>query len=88
MAKKKVRKKARKKIAPKKKFNIKNKISLVVYNLLLFLALCLVSLLLYKFVRNSFLNDLFFVMTMAFGFIVVSFLILLLILFIIKTVKK
>ncbi len=88
MAKKRARKKARKKIASKNKFNVKNKISIVVYNILLFLALGLVSFVLYQIVQDSFLNDLFFVMAMAFGFIVVSFLILLLILFIIKVVKK
>ena len=81
-------KKTRKKFDLKSKFNVKNKIAVVINNLLLFVALSLVSFVLYRFIQNAFFQDLFFVMAMVFGFIAIGFLIALLILFIVKAVKK
>ncbi len=66
----------------------KRKIAVVLNNLLLFVALSLVSFVLYRFLQNELLTNLFFVMSMVFGFVSVGFLITLLILFIIKLVKK
>ncbi len=66
----------------------KRKIAVVLNNLLLFVALSLVSFVLYRFLQNELLVNLFFVMSMVFGFVSVAFLITLLILFIIKFVKK
>jgi len=68
--------------------NVKKKISLVINNLLLFVALSLVSFVLYNFLQNEILTNLFLVMAMIFGFVAVGFLITLLILFIIKMIKK
>jgi hypothetical protein len=68
--------------------NPKNKIKLVFNNLLLFIALSLVSLVAYRLVSNEILINLFQVMAMVFGFVSVGFLITLLVLFIIKIVKK
>lgn len=71
-----------------RKEDIKKKIAIVINNLLLFVALSLVSFVLYRFLKNELLTNLFFVMAMVFGFVSVGFLITLLILFIIKLVKK
>ena len=71
-----------------KSLNPKSKIKLVVNNLLFFVALCLVSLVLYRFVKNIILMNLFSVMAMIFGFVAVAFLIALLVLLIRKTMKK
>jgi hypothetical protein len=68
--------------------NIKRNITLIVNNLLLFVALCLVSFVLYKFLGNEFLKSLFQVMAMVFGFVSVAFLICLLVLVIMKFVSK
>jgi len=70
------------------RMDIKRKIAIVINNLLLFVALSLVSFVLYRFLQNELLVNLFFVMSMVFGFVSVGFLITLLILFIIKLVKK
>jgi hypothetical protein len=67
---------------------VKRKIALVLNNLLLFVALALVSFVLYRFLQSEILTNLFFVMAMVFGFVSVSFLIALLVLVIIKVVKK
>ncbi len=66
----------------------KRKIALVINNLLLFVALSLVSFVLYRFLQNEVLTNLFFVMSMIFGFVSVGFLITFLILLIMKLVKK
>ena len=68
--------------------NVKNRISLVINNLLLFIALSLVSLVLYRYIQSDLFNQLFFVMATAFGFVSVAFLIALIILYIIKAVSK
>ncbi len=68
--------------------NIKKKITLVVNNLLLFIALSLVSFVLYRFLQNDLLVNLFQIMAMIFGFVSVAFLITLLVLVIMKMVKK
>jgi hypothetical protein len=70
------------------RIDTKRKIAVVLNNLLLFVALSLVSFVLYRFLQNELLVNLFFVMSMVFGFVGVAFLITLLILLIIKLVKK
>ena len=67
---------------------IKTKIMIVFNNLLLFVALALVSFVLYRFLQNDFLINLFQVMAMVFGFVSVGFLITLLVLFIMKIISK
>ncbi len=67
---------------------IKKKIAVVIKNLLLFIALSLVSLVLSRFLQNDFFIKLFFVMAIIFGFVAVGFLISLVILAIMKTVSK
>lgn len=67
---------------------IKKKIAIVVKNLLLFIALSLVSLVLSRFLQNDFFIKLFFVMAIIFGFVAVGFLISLVILVIMKAVSK
>ncbi|MDD5012338.1 MAG: hypothetical protein PHQ66_01685 [Candidatus Nanoarchaeia archaeon] len=67
---------------------LQNKIKLVINNLLLFVALSLISFVLYRFIENSFLNDLFFIIAIVFGFIGVGFLIVLLILMIMNLMSK
>ncbi len=66
----------------------KNKITLIGNNLLLFIALTLVSFVLYNFLGNDLLRNLFYVMAMVFGFVSVAFLITFLILIIMKFVSK
>ena len=68
--------------------NVKNKISLVVNNLLLFIALSLVSLVLYRYLQNTFLVNLFQVMAIIFGFVAAGFLIAFIILVIMKFLSK
>lgn len=70
------------------KLNVKSRLSLVVNNLLLFIALSLVSLVLYRYIQNEFLINLFFAMAVIFGFIAVGFLIAFIILMIMKVVVK
>jgi hypothetical protein len=92
--KKRARKKTRGKVLKKKVYsssksmNVKKKTGIVINNLLLFIALSLVSFVLYRFVQNTFFTDLFFVMAMVFGFVAVGFLIAFLILIILKSVSK
>jgi hypothetical protein len=68
--------------------NIKKNITLIVNNLLLFVALSFVSFVLYRFLNNDLLKNLFQVMAMVFGFVSVAFLICLLVLVIMKLVSK
>lgn len=90
--KKRVVKRARKRaarVSVKSFVKVKNKISLVINNLLMFVALSLVSLVLYRYiVGNDILTNLFFVMSLAFGFIAAAFLIVLVILSIMKAISK
>lgn len=72
----------------RKKPNLKNKIKFTLNRLLFFVILSLISFVVYSYINNDLLNDLFFVMTMVFGFISVGFLVVLLILFIMKNIKK
>jgi hypothetical protein len=65
-----------------------DKTKLVINNLLLFAALSLVAFVLFRFIQNDFLNNLFFVIAVVFGFIGVGFLIVLLILFVLKLISK
>lgn len=68
--------------------NIKNRIMMVFNNLLLFIALSLVSFVLYRYVQNDFLTNFFLVISMVFGFVAVGFLVALVILLIMKSVSK
>lgn len=72
--------------------NIKKRIMMAVNSLLLFIALSLVSYVLYiyfpQFVQNVFITNFFLVISMVFGFVSVGFLIELIILFIMKSVSK
>ncbi len=89
--KRRVAKRVSRRVSRSKKFVktvAKRKIAVVLNNLLLFVALSLVSFVLYRFLQNELLVNLFFVMSMVFGFVSVGFLITLLILLIIKLVKK
>jgi hypothetical protein len=70
------------------KNNLRKKIALVVNNLLLFIALSLVSFVLYRFLQNDLLVNLFFVMATVFGFVAVAFLISLLVLAVMKFISK
>ena len=66
----------------------RDKIPIVFRNLLLFIALSLVSLVLYRFITDNLLTDLFYIMAIVFGFMAVGFLIALLVLWIMKIVRK
>jgi hypothetical protein len=68
--------------------NIKKDINLIINNLLLFVALSLVSFVLYRFLNNELLKNLFQVMSMVFGFVSVAFLITFLVLIIIRFISK
>jgi len=88
---KRVAKRVSKKVSASKSLgrnDTKRKITIVLNNLLLFVALSLVSFVLYRFLQNDILVNLFYAMSMIFGFVAVGFLITLLILFVMKTVKK
>jgi hypothetical protein len=84
----KIKRVVRSKSSSSKFFNIKNKFSLVLNNFLLFVALSLVSFVLFRFIQNNFLMNLFFIMAIIFGFVAASLLIVLIILFVIKIVSK
>ncbi len=88
--KKRVRRKTAKRVSKRtsRGFGVKKKIAIVLNNLILFVALSLISFVLYKLLQNDFLINLFSVMSMVFGFVSVGFLITLLILLIIKISKK
>jgi len=68
--------------------SLQSKIPLVVKNLLLFVGLAVVSFILFSLVKNDFLMRFFNVSAMVFGFVAVAFLIVLLVLWIMKFVKK
>ena len=68
--------------------DLKAKIRIVLNNLLLFVALSLVSFVLFRFLQNDILVNLFYVMSMVFGFVSIGFLITLLVLLFMKVVKK
>ncbi len=76
--------------APKKtgSFASKRKLWLVLNNLLLFVALSLVSYVLTRFLTNAFFIDLFSITAMVFGFVAVGFLIALIVLLILSAFKK
>jgi len=70
------------------KNDTKRKITIVLNNLLLFVALSLVSFVLFRFLQNDILVNLFYAMSMIFGFVSVGFLITLLVLLLMKVLKK
>ncbi len=93
--KKKVQRRAKRKVSRKQvksesfsKTDLKKKITIVINNLLLFVALSLVSFVLYRFLQNDILVNLFQAMSMIFGFVSVAFLITLLVLIIMKFARK
>jgi len=89
--KKKEQKRTRRKVSGRVAFkggDLKKRITIILNNLLLFVALSLVSLVFYNFLQNDILKNLFYVMSMVFGFVSVAFLITLLVLVIMKVVKK
>ncbi len=93
--KKKVQRRAKRKVSRKQvksesfsKADLKKKITIVINNLLLFVALSLVSFVLYRFLQNDILVNLFQAMSMIFGFVSVAFLITLLVLIIMKFARK
>ncbi len=97
--KKRARKKTKRRVSKRRVSSIfkgsklKKRIAVVINNLLLFVALSLVSFVLYRYLpifglQNDILNNLFFIMTMVFGFVAVGFLVVLLILLIIKIISK
>jgi hypothetical protein len=89
MARKKRVKKTRR-TAPKRRkfFEPRDKVRLVFNNLILFIVLTIVSLAAFNIVTNSILVNVFQIMIIAFGFISVGFLIALLVLLIMKSVRK
>ena len=96
MAKKKVKKKVSKKIARKKSVKRKSgsiksdkqKINLVLKNLMLFAILALASFLLYSVSSNELLVNLFSLLTIVLGFVAGAFLIILLVFFFMRLMKK
>ena len=66
----------------------KNKTSLVIRQLLLFLGLFIISFVLLNFSTETFWLNFFQIMSITFGFIAVGFLIALLVLWMMKIVKK
>ena len=87
MAKKRV-KKTRKPVS-KKMDSKKKKIAVLLNNLLLFIALSLVSLVLTQFSSgNAFFVNLFSVLTVVFGFIALAFLIVFLVLILVRALSK
>jgi hypothetical protein len=66
----------------------RKKIWVVLNNLLLFVALSLISYVLTRFLTNAFLVDLFSVTAMVFGFVAAGFLITLVVLLILSALKK
>jgi len=66
----------------------KRKISVLLNNLLLFIALSLVSLVLTQFSSSAFFINLFSVLTIVFGFIALAFLIVFLVLILIRALSK
>ena len=66
----------------------KRKVSVLLNNLLLFIALSLVSLVLTEFSSNVFFINLFSVLTIVFGFIAVAFLIVFLVLLLVRALRK
>jgi small-conductance mechanosensitive channel len=87
MAKKRRVRKSSRRIVRKKTKSV-SKFSIVANNLLLFIALALVSLVLTRFLANNFLTNLFAVMAMVFGVISVAFLITLLVLFVMRAAYR
>jgi hypothetical protein len=89
--KKRVQKRGKKVAVVKSRFitgDIKKDINLVFNNFLLFVALCLVSFVFFRFLQNDILVNLFQVMAMVFGSVSVAFLIIILVLLITKAVRK
>lgn len=83
---------ARKKVirakGKKKVHAVRNKIPFVIYQILLFTGLTIVSFILLKLSNKIFWLNFFQIMSITFGFIAVGFLIVLLILWITKMIKR
>ena len=70
------------------KYDSKRRIGLVLKNLVVFLALALISYLLYMFLGNSLIQSLFYLLSMVFVFVGIAFLIVLLVLLVLRVAKK
>ena len=88
---KKVSKKTIKKVVSKPKKLVrfgKKKFHLVLKNLILFAILFILSLVIYNVSNNEIYSDLFFLLSMIFGFVAVAFLIILLVFLFMRVMKK
>lgn len=87
-----VRKKRVKRKSKSAKSNLvratKKKLSLVLRNMIMFLVLFVISFILYNVSGKEFYQDLFFVLSMVFGFVSIALLIVLLILLFMRMLKK
>lgn len=89
MAKKRVKKKSsRRNVVSAKKIATTRKVNLVVKNIILFLILFLVSLGLYSVSSNEILFNLFWMISMISGFVLVAFVIVYLIFFFMRIFRK
>ena len=64
------------------------KIKLVMKNLIAFLIFFAISFIFYKVTSAGFLNDLFFLLVLVFGFVTLAFLIVWLVLLLLKAMRK
>ena len=88
MVKKKVKKKSAKKTRRPKSWTEKQKINLVLKNLVLFTILALASFLLYFVSSDELLVNLFALLSIVLGFVAGAFLIILLVFFFMRMMKK
>jgi len=86
---KKITKKVRRRVKPSKVIRAnKSKIILILSRLIFFAGLALISFILSFFLTNEMFDNLFLMLTILFGFIAVGFLIVLLIFFILRILRK
>jgi polyferredoxin len=88
MVKKRVRKKRTKKSVKRVVRSSKRKINLAFKNLVLFVVLSFITFLLYNFLSNDLLVNLFLLLAIIFGFVAVAFLIVLLVFLVLRIMKK
>ena len=82
------KKKAKKRTVKKTVFPTKNKLDLAWKNFLLFLAIFVVSLILYNMSSNALFINFFAIIYMIAGFVAFAFLIVLLVLWVLKVSRK
>ncbi|MFC1682037.1 hypothetical protein ACFL0X_00280 [Nanoarchaeota archaeon] len=85
---KKVSSRARKKVVSNKTRSGKRKFKLIFRNLIIFGVLFILSLVAYMATGNEVYENLFFLLILIFGFVEVAFLIVLLVLFFLKLMKR